>query len=273
MSHETLGTTPISLVPLTRTNARGEVFKRHSAVERQLLDVLPLSDEGLLLRVGIKDSTADGYLQEEALVYLIRTSAQRQNQVLFNKLAEILLTRCQDQVTSWMRGIVHKEDAVNDVIQVLFEKILRPGNEGDYLQVRFWHNLKRISLDVRRKYLREQTKDRRYLQPSSFKSQEETGENENDWENVSDTNGNEIAAENKFSSVEMDVLWREALHVLKEPMQTAVLLHYVTGWQIESKDPNEITVSKYFRKTPKTIYNWLRQAEDELIKWRGDHHE
>jgi DNA-directed RNA polymerase specialized sigma24 family protein len=269
LSH--LHTSPISLEPLTRTNTSGEVYKRNSAVERQVLDALSFSDDDLLLRAGINDSTAAGYLQEEALVYLIRTSFQRRNQVLYNKLAEILLTRCQDQVTSWMRGIVYKEDAVHDVIQVLFEKIVSPDHEGDYLQVRFWHNLKRISLDVRRKYLRDQTKDRHYLQPSSFQPPEETGENE--WENVSDTNGNEIAAKNGFSSVEMEALWREALHILQEPMRTAVLLHYITGWQIESKDPNEITVSKYFRKTPKTIHNWLRQAENELSNWRGDHHE
>lgn len=271
MSHKTLHTTPISLELLTRTNANGEIYKRSPAIERQLLDAISLSEEHLLLRAGIRDSASAGYLQEEALVYLIRMSSQQQSRLVFDNLSEILLTRCQDQATSWMRGIVHKEDAVNDVIQVLFEKILSPNNEGDYLQVRFWHNLKRISLDVRRKYEREQTKDRRYLQPSSFQSQEETGEN--DWENVPDTNGDEIAAKNDFSSVEMEVLWRESLRILKEPIRTAVVLHYIKGWQVESIDPKEITVSKYFRKTPRTILNWLRQAEEELIKWRGDHHE
>ena len=271
MSHKTLHVTPISLEPLTRTNTSGEVFKRSSAVERQLLDALSLSEEDLLVRANIDDSTVDGYLQEEALVYLIRTSVQRQNQVLFNELSEILLTRCRNQVRSRTRSLERKEDAFNEAIRILFEKILAPGNEGDFLQVRFRYALKRIAIDVFRQYYRDQTDDRDNLQPSSFRSQEETGEN--DWENIPATQDNDIATEDGFSSVEMEVLRREALQVLKEPIRTAVVLHYIKGWPIESNDPKEVTVSTSLGVTPRTILNWLKYAKKELMKWRGDHHE
>jgi DNA-directed RNA polymerase specialized sigma24 family protein len=273
LSHNTLHTTPISLEPLTRTNANGEVYKRSPAVERQLLDSLSLSDEDLLLRAGISDSTAAGYLQEEALVYLIRMSSHKRNQVLFNKLSAILLTRCQDQVMFRLRSLEHKEDAFNEVLQVLFETILALGNEGDYLQVRFRHALKRIAIDVFRQYYRDQTEDRQYLQPSSFQSQEDTGENENDWENIPAREGNDIAAEDRFSSVEIEVLRREALQVLKEPIRTAFVLHYIKGWPIESNDPKEVTVSASLGVTPRTVLNRLQRAKKELMKWRGDHHE
>ena len=273
MSHKPLHSTPISLVALTRTNADGEVFKRNPAVERQILDALSLTDDDLLMRAGIEDSSTTGYLQEEALVYFIRISAQRQKSVLFNKLSDILLTRSQEQVMFQLRSLEHKEEAFHEVVRMLYEKILAPGDEGDYLQVRYWHMLKRLSIDVYRQYHRDQANDWHYLQPSSYVDQEEAGDTENEWENIPENKNNELAEKTGLSSVEMDVILREGLHVLKDPIRTAFLLYYFEGWQIESNDPNEITVSKYFSRTPKTIYNWLKQAEEKLIKWRGDHHE
>ena len=176
-------------------------------------------------------------------------------------------------MASRIRAIEHKDDAFNDVVRRLFEKILAPGNEGDFFQVRFRHALKRISIDVFRQYYRDQTEERENLQPSSFRSLEDQENEGDDWERVSVAADIDIPKEDVFSPVELESLKREALQVLKEPFRTAFVLHYIDGWQIESNDPKEITVSKYFDKTPRTINNWLQHTKNELSKWRGDHHE
>lgn len=273
MSAKPSNATPISLEPLTRRNIDGKVYKRNSAVEQQLMAVLPLSDELIILQARIDDKAADGYLQEEALVFLIRTSHQKNNHFLCNEISRILLIRCKDQVAYRIRAIENKEDAFNEVVQALFERILSSGNEGDYLQVRFWHALKRISVDVFRKYYHEQTQDHENLQKSSFQSEQEIGNEEDDWEHILITTDIDVPKEDGYSPVELESLKREALQSLPEPLRTAFILHYYKDWQIESKNPKELTVSSYFKKDPRTIRNWIRQAKTELRNWRGDRHE
>lgn len=97
--------TPISLEPLTRRNIEGKVYKRNSAVEQQLIEVLPLSDELIVLQARIDDKATDGYLLKEALVFLIRTSHQKNNYFLCNEISRILLIRCKDQVVYRIRAI------------------------------------------------------------------------------------------------------------------------------------------------------------------------
>jgi hypothetical protein len=68
--------------------------------------------------------------------------------------------------------------------------------------------------------------------------------------------------------IERKVLGKEGLNAIQEPYRTAFILHYEYGWQIESNDPCEPTLRKYFDKTPRTIHNWLTSAEKVLEKWR-----
>ncbi|MCG3159181.1 MAG: hypothetical protein JMDDDDMK_00167 [Acidobacteria bacterium] len=273
MSTKPPNVTPVSVEPLTRRNTSGKVYKRSSAVEVQISAALSLSDEELVSRASIREETANGYLQEESLVYLIRTSYQRKNNFLCNKLSEILLTRCQEQVAFRVRAIEQKDDAFNDVVRVLFEKILAPDNSGDFLQVRFRFALKRISISIFHQYYRDQIEERENLRPSSFQSLDGQENEKDDWDQVHVAIDSDLPVEDSFSSVELESLKREALQILKEPIRTAFILHHIKGWQIESNNPKEITVSGYLETTPRTIRNWLQQAEKELRKWRGDHHE
>jgi len=44
----------------------------------------------------------------------------------------------------------------------------------------------------------------------------------------------------------------------------------VEGWPIEDRDPNVMTISKYFGKTSRTIRNWIAEAEKQLAAWRDE---
>ena len=58
--------------PLTRTNSNGDVYQRHSVVDRQIQEALALYAEELHKRAAIGDDRSPDFLKEETLVYLIR---------------------------------------------------------------------------------------------------------------------------------------------------------------------------------------------------------
>ena len=62
-------------------------------------------------------------------------------------------------------------------------------------------------------------------------------------------------------------LYREGLRILPEHQRVAYVLRYYEGWQIESDDPDEPTISGYFKRTPRMIRNWFEQAEKTLHRW------
>ena len=79
--------------------------------------------------------------------------------------------------------------------------------------------------------------------------------------------------ENLFSSFDEFNLAKQALGTIKEPFRTAFILRYFEDWPIESNDPDQPTISKFFGKTSRTIRYWLQKAETALEKWRGENHE
>jgi len=60
------------------------------------------------------------------------------------------------------------------------------------------------------------------------------------------------------------------LSSIKDPYRKAFVLRYYAGWPIKSNDPDEVTISSYFKVTPRTIQNWLDIAEEGLAKWRKE---
>ena len=273
---ETSPTLPQRTVePLTRKTTVGGNYEREHNVEEQITSSTAISDGDIIARAKITEKEAAGFLQEEALVYLIRFSFQQQNQVLYNALSEILIVRCQQQLDYRLRSLDTDlaNEAYAEIMRILFGKILSIDGQGDFLQVRFWIALDRVAIDVFRQYSGRQAKDRANLAPTSFTEPNETDEAKEDWEDKVFSSEHLIPGENRWSSVERQALIQEALLSIEEPIRTAFVLHHYEGWKIESIDPEEITLSTYFCVTPKTIGNWLRKAELELKNWRGDHHE
>jgi DNA-directed RNA polymerase specialized sigma24 family protein len=233
-----------------------------------------LSDDEILRRAEIADRKADGYLQEEALVYLVRNSFLENGSDLYHALSRVLVDRCSDRVTYGLRSL-HSgwaDDAFSDVFESLFAEICSTNGRSDFVQVRFWVVLNRTIIDVQRKYYRDQKDDNSFLHPNSFLNSDEVEQPGDDLEDVPSP-GDEIPDDPRPSSVELAELKAEALQSLPEPIRTAFVLHHYEGWPIESMNPEDWTLSKYYRKDPKTIRNWLHKAEVDLQVWRGEPHE
>ena len=251
--------------PLTHTNTKGDIYRRQPDVDRQIREALGLYLEELRSRLEIKDKQSPEYLQEESLVYLIRHFHIEGNVQTVNELSECLLTRCAIFIDSRLRGLGPscREDANAEVVAELFYRILdKDSDRGDFLQVRFWVAVKRLTIQIFRKCLHQANLES--LAEGEIENIEvSTLKHEKRASSMLPTENVELMA------IENEVI-REALNRIEEPFRSAFLLRHYYMWPIEDQDPNVLTISQQFNKTPRTIRNWLAKAEECQAAWRGE---
>jgi len=251
----------INLSPLIHRDKEGVLLKRAPDVDAQIHDALVLTPAELVRRAE-KEAQDPEFLKDEALVYLIRAFHKSGNKDITNQLSEILIRRWTPFIHSKFNGFVDTEDAFCAVIKILFTHILfRDDGRGDFLQVKFGLHLKRIIVSVFRIH-----QDKKEKESSTFTFSELSNEEDEDaeWDE---------SIESEDLSLEDRVFIDQAVTVLTGHLQEVYILRHKYNFQIDSIDPNEPTLSKYFGKTPKTIHNWLKQADEILNKWQGENHE
>lgn len=255
--------------PLTRKNSDGVIYERTEEVEQQISAALAMKPGSLIERARLRDYKAAGHLREECLVYMIREYLQRGKIWVVKRISEILIGRCAKFVNKKLQALGPQEvdDAFNTVFKKLFDHISNlDSDRGDFLQVRFWPVLARLTTSTFSEYLEELNTARSKVSLSSLPGYE--SELADDESRTVTSAGDE---QETSISVEDLVLSREALRVIKNPYhRAAFVLHFYSDWKIESKDADEPTISKHFQKTPRTINNWLRAAEEDLQSWRGE---
>lgn len=254
------------LRPLTRCNREGTVYQRTETVEAQIVTALTLSPWQLIERAQIADYQSPSYLKEECLVYLIREYYQHGYETLVNDLSAMLLLRCERVIKAKLSvfGPSVLEDASQEVIEELFSQIVDlESDRGDFLQVRFQVVLERLVIAA---FRRQQERRQEAKQTVPLVADQEA-------ETDSDASGPVISPEEIVDpgiSTEDWILCREALFTLDSPHQTAYILRYYWGWPIEDRDPSVPTISRYFKRTSRTIRTWLREAEQAIERWRGE---
>ena len=261
---------------LSGCNKAQVLYQRDAAVERQIQSAIILKDEQIIANARIRDKQAEEYLQEEAIVYLFKMSKQEENENLYNALSTVLLERIGHQVKFYFRSFYQglKEDAYNEFLARLFQQILRADVKGDFLQVKFWLAVNGLAVTVFRRFQSREQRERKLLDPGEFSAREANDEGEEDTDDDFVEPERLIPGENRWSSIEQWSLIEEAMQNLDGDVRKAYFLHHFLGWQIETIDPNESSVSDHFGKTPKTIRNWLHKADAALEKkWRGVHNE
>lgn len=259
------------LDPLTRRNLKGELYRRLPEVEFQIGRALNEDPARVIECADVRDREASGYLQEEALVYLLRHFRRTDREDLVATVSEILLRRCSKRIHEHLKSLEFeaRREAFRQVVAELFTPILDvESDRGDYLQVRFWDVVTKRSVTAFNRAVDEARRQR-----ISVRMQEFAGEEVDDLEHAEDGPRASALREGVIAggiSPEEYALLQAALGAVEEPFRTAFVLHYAEGWQISSKNPDEPTLSKLFNKTPRTIQNWLRHAEAVLKEWRED---
>jgi len=256
----------MTIEPLTRRNLKGEVYERLPHVLQQIEAALAMDDPSLLRAAQIRDYHDPAFLTEECLVYLIRRCYREQQQVLVNALSEALWKRCAKQVNEKLQGLDPSlvDAAFQDVVIALFDQILDlTSDRGDFLQVRFWIVLQRLTITVFQTYIRVDKQAVDEVTLSSLAGYD--GPDDDDAVRTP-----RPAFADPSPSAEETILLREGLNAIPEPYRTAFVLHVYHDWQIESNDPAVMTISRHFQKTPRTIRNWLKRAEEALALWRQE---
>ena len=251
--------------PLTRRNANGQVYQRLAVVDRQIEEALGLDDEELRSRLAVRDKESPTFLKEESVVYLIRHHHAVGNRECVNDLTECLLKRCATWINDKLSGLRTdlREDGNAGVVAEVFARILDlTSDRGDFLQVRFWMGIQRITVDVFRKQIKQ------------FDSDYSLDDDQTGIDDLAQRDTVVLPTGSAGRGVESEVidnaLIEAALNQLEEPIRSAYLLRHLEDWPIEDKDPAVQTISRHFGKTPRTIRNWLSKADEILKAWRGE---
>lgn len=256
----------IKLRPLTRHNKDGNLYLRTPEVEVQIKEALEMDFPALLKRVQARDFKAKHFFQEECLVYLIREYQLQGDDRAAGALSEILLERCANYIRnkflSFEPGLAR--EAFDETVEAIYDKIINVENDkGDFLQVRFWDALKKRTVTIFWKFTIKQNWADKTVSLSKIGDPDPDSLDEN--HSIVDRTNEPISPE---LSEEQRNIYRDGLQQLNGNERTAfVLLHYY-GWPIESLDKGEPTISGFFKKTPRTIRNWMASAEKKLRAWQ-----
>ena len=261
-----------SIEPLTHRNTEGALYQRLAVVEDQIAGALPLDLDHLRERASLSEQQDPGYLKEECLVYLIRHYRRMDEPHFVNALTEELLHRCARFIESQLRklGDAATQDGYQDVVERLFGLILNLGSDqGDFLQVRFWTVLKRIVIQAFKQQLALRTNTQNTLLLSSLPGYDHDEARGNGWTGSAGGETSATVPSAESTVVQQDLIC-DALSRIDEPSRSAFLLRHYFGWPVQDADPNVLTISRHFGKDPRTIRNWLKEAERALAQWRGE---
>lgn len=242
-----VGETP-TVQPLTGRNAEGHPYERLPTVQREIEAMLGLESEVLF-------AAADN-LRDETLVYLIRERRRARDWSVASTLSEMLVDRCRLVLLSTLGKLPQdiRDEAIRTVVEQLFTRIVALDDaRGDFCQVRFGLALKRLGTSEFKKCVLRIARQR-----------------------VLDADGPDSrnAPFDPYQWPEHAVDFTDALNGLKqikdERHRMAFVLHTMHEMPIESEDPKAATISRHFEKSPRTINNWLTQAEADLARWRRE---
>ena len=277
---------PLQLPPLTRN-----AYRRSAEVEEQIRAALALPRSRLRERIALCHD-APGFLQEEALAFLIRHYHAADDSDRVSDLCQALVRRITGSVKKWLKsyGLREGTDRFNDAFRDVITGVLggvRPEGRGtpsgglldlssdkaDFFQVRFWPALHRLAYTVLRHLRKVKKLDRRLLDINDVAGHG-TGDDEegtfsplDEWEALSSDPYPETHLLQQCGEDQLSTAWAAVNALPNEPyrpLRDVYVLRYYEGWQIESEDLKKVTLSSQYGKPAKTIYNWLKKAEKLL---------
>ncbi len=251
------------VAPLTRTTRDGEVLRRPARIETEIAAALALAPGEILARVTADPATGET-ISEECMVHLIRrdlragsdTTAPERH--LAEELMPILLQHCDATLKRSIRGFPSSaaDDVREDVLGRLAVSIAGPGDEADFLEVRFALALKRLRIDVSRR-------ERRRLHGLVALEEPLAG---------ADLDEPEPPAADRTlpspPSQEDRLLIRQALASLTAEERKIVVLHKLAGVPLASKVRCGATLVGLLGRSERTLRNRLRSAEAKLLGLR-----
>lgn len=244
---------------LTKRKKTGELYQRRPEVELQLAEVLNFQDSEVFEFLKNKHRETANYLLDETIVYLLRE--KESNGDNFRETLYLELNRRIWKLLNKFRSrfpvAADFEDFRQKIEIAVIKKIFDlTSDSADYTQVNFGDFVVKMAKVVWRGELVKIERDKDLFHSHA----EETEDNSKDIENILKSND----AETDYTMMLKEGLAQLPPHI----MLVAELL--LDGWQIESKKPEELTISKKLEVSSRTIRNWLKEAKNILADYHAE---
>jgi hypothetical protein len=261
--------------PLTHARAGGGRYERDPAVDAEIASLLDTQPLALIQRAKVRDRQSKDFLRDETLVYFIRAYHAVGEQSVVILLTNALLERCAKWITRRLGALGlrrhHVNDAYLEVVRIVIGAVTDLASDrGDFYQVRFARALKLKVLTAYDRQLREVEREAQHVE---FPRAAESGDEGPDDGPGRSTFRPEMADPGRADDELLDAEERAERRGILEPMLSAIrnprhreafVLQRLEGWQITAENPREPCLTRHFGKSPKTIYNWIKQAEADI---------
>lgn len=247
---------------LTKKTRQGETYIRRADAELQIEKILTLEKQQILEMLGSNKwrDEAD-YLLDETLVYLSREARINGDDEIFNEIYEELNRRIWKLLLKFRRNFGANQTDFEDFGQktemAILRKLLNTDSDAaDFAQVQFGSFVISEAKGVNKQNLIAVSRDQKLFETA--REDDETGDEK--LENISLTN--ELSAESKM-------IFSEGIKKLS-PDQQMVAAMLLDGFQIESKDENEMTISRHLGVSSRTIRNWVKEMRALLTEYKEE---
>lgn len=241
-----------------RKKETGELYYRRAAVELQIAAVLEMGGAQIfeLLRNRQKDS--ENYILDETIVYLLRRPETERN------LQEILYTELNRRIWKLLKKFSSRfsdyaafEDFRQQVEMGILKKIFNFGSaDADYAEVNFGDFVVKTAKVAWRGELVKINREKDLFYEEREREEIEAPQIEN-------------TLRSSDAPADYTMTLREGLRLLPPNIRLVAEL-ILDGWQIESIDPKELTISKKLGVSSRTIRNWLAEARLILADYRAE---
>lgn len=250
--------------PLTkRRRDTGELYARRPDAEFQIEKALTLEKTQILAMLENRSRSGDAeYILDETLCYLLREARNAGDNEMIETLYLELNRRVWKLLGKFRRDFINQadfEDFGQKIGMTVLMKVFDlETNAGDYAQINFGDFVINEAKVVRRQNLVKVKRDQEMFGGRTDRDDEESPGDP--LENVSDLR--ELTAESRL-------IMHEAF-VKLSPEQQTVAAMLLDGFQIESKDPKEPTISKHLDVSSRTIRNWLKEIRAIFLDYRSE---
>ena len=242
-----------------RKRDTGELYTRRADTELQINNVLQLGNPQILEFLKVRQREAENYLLDETIVYLLREPG------IDASFRETLYTQLNGRLWKLLKKFAKNfknqadfEDFGQKIELAILRKIFDINSDSaDYAQVNFGDFVVKTAKVVWRGELVKINKEK-----DLFYTQRE--DDEGDYANSIENN---LASNDALT--DYTLMLREGLAKMPPHIMTVAEL-LLDGWQVESKDERELTISKKLDVSSRTIRNWLKEARAILADYNAE---
>jgi DNA-directed RNA polymerase specialized sigma24 family protein len=246
------------IAPLTKKRGDGS-YTRPKEIEDALTVLLKLPREDFLKRCQIRLRSDPDYVQSECLLHVVRASRHDNNDDWFEKLYKLLLERLvyalpraenSDGTTASLTNEAIRDAVIDRFVAALADDRREQADKLDFFECRFNLGIKRLRVDAQEMVWKK-------AKCTTTLDDELTGE-------VSAEVEAAVGAidPQEFDAIDDPVFCRRLEEAIDElpPEQRRTFVMLREGFQIDSEDPSEMTISKALGKTGRTIQNYRDRA-------------